>query len=138
MHLSRLAILFFLASFFVCCNDSRVNSYSLIISVDDLEVYQHPLKEKADLRPYRKLFGFNVKKFIEDFSIQKTDTVLIKMEESADCVPKAVNLQQLLNEELANVFIVKFDGNDESILGFKNELLFDTTKHLKLFLPKDE
>ena len=124
---------------FVCCNNNKVNSYSIILSVDDIGIYKHPLKDRKDLKPYKDFSSFNAKKFIEDFGIKKSDTVFIKMEEAADCIPKALSLQENIQREgLVHVSTVKFDSNDESVLGYKNEWLFDTTRHLKLFLPKDE
>jgi len=138
MRSSKFILIFSLYFLLSCCNDSKVNSYSLIISIDDLEIYQHPLKDKYDLKSY-KLSGFNVKNFIKKNDIKKSDTILIKMIEGAECLPKSVNLQQLLkNENLINVFIKKFDDTDKSILGYENFILFDTTNpKLQLSLPQD-
>ena len=118
-------------------NKSSVNTYTFIINIDSIEFYNHPLENKNNLKSI-PLSILNIKDVIKKNKITKEDTILIKMIESADCIPKAANLEYLFKKEgLSNILLKKFDYNDEYILGYKNFILFDTNRKMQLSIPID-
>ncbi len=129
----------FLLLFCLSCNSkSKRNSFSLIINIDSLEFYKHPLESKNDLKSF-SLSNFNAKDFILKYDIKKDDTILVKMIEAADCISFGVNIQRLLKtENLNNVFLKKFDDTEDAILGYRNFILFDTAKKILLSVPRNE